>query len=123
MEISLGYYLFVSVTFFIFCVVMLYMIPTITECWYRSHHSQSFFTNRHKEFVLTKVRLIRDPNLGSGDSKILQVHNLNDDKLLFTRLLSCLGGGALLGLAVLDVLAELRERIEPEFEVSYSKII
>ena len=123
MEISLGYYLFVSVTFFIFCVVMLYMIPTITECWYRSHHSQSFFTNRHKEFVLTKMRLISDPNLGSGDSKILQVHNLNDDKLLFTRLLSCLGGGALLGLAVLDVLAELRERIEPEFEVSYSKII
>ena len=102
---------------------MLYMIPTITECWYRSHHSQSFFTNRHKEFVLTKMRLISDPNLGSGDSKILQVHNLNDDKLLFTRLLSCLGGGALLGLAVLDVLAELRERIEPEFEVSYSKII
>ena len=51
-EISLSYYLFVSVVFFIFCVVMLYMIPTLTECWYRSHHSQSFFTNRHKEFVL-----------------------------------------------------------------------
>ena len=44
---------------------------------------------------------------------------LNDDELLLTRLLSCLGGGALLGLALLDVLAELRERIEPEFQVSF----
>ena len=42
---------------------------------------------------------------------------MNDNKLLVSRLLSCLGGGALLGLALLDVLAELRERIEPEFEV------
>ena len=54
-EISLSYYLFVSVIFFIFCVVMLYMIPTLTECWYRSHHSKSFFTNRHKEYVLISL--------------------------------------------------------------------
>ena len=38
---------------------------------------------------------------------------------LINELISCVGGGALLGLALLDVLPELRERIEEETEVFY----
>ena len=37
---------------------------------------------------------------------------------LLNQLISCVGGGALLGLALLDVLPELRERIEEETDVS-----
>ena len=37
---------------------------------------------------------------------------------LINELISCVGGGALLGLALLDVLPELRERIEEETEVT-----
>ena len=37
---------------------------------------------------------------------------------LLNQLISCVGGGALLGLALLDVMPELRERIEEETDVS-----
>ena len=41
---------------------------------------------------------------------------------LLNQLISCVGGGALLGLALLDVMPELRERIEEETDVSGQKL-
>ena len=36
---------------------------------------------------------------------------MNSKKQLITQLLSCIGAGALLGLAMIDILPELREKI------------
>ena len=80
--IPVSYYCIVALCFFLVCFVLLYTIPTISNCCRRNNRT---ITVKNQHFL--------------------------------NQLISCLGGGALLGLALLDVLPELRERIEDETEV------
>jgi len=82
--IPVSYYCIVALCFFLVCFVLLYTIPTISNCCRRNNRT---ITVKNQHFL--------------------------------NQLISCVGGGALLGLALLDVLPELRERIEDETERDY----